>query len=76
MAARAGRSAQRARDAGASGVHEETLEADPDGTGREVLRIEEGCHRVELFADLVGRRPLDLDAELRDANTERLLARD
>ncbi|HKQ71953.1 MAG TPA: hypothetical protein VJT73_21560 [Polyangiaceae bacterium] len=66
----------RARNAGAERVQLQSFRAEPDGSGREVIRLEEGCHRLEIFADLVGRRPFDVDAELRDTSTERLMARD
>jgi hypothetical protein len=57
-------------------VRVQTFTAERDGSGREVLRLEEGCHRIEIFAELLGKRPIDLDAELRETATERLVARD
>jgi hypothetical protein len=53
---------------------------DGAGTGQETLAA--GCHRLEIFAldprtSHPGRRgKLDLDAEMRDASDDRLLARD
>lgn len=76
MQTRAARADARARRSGATSIRHVTLTPDVDGTGREVLHLDEGCHRVELFSDPAGRRRVDLDAELRDAATERLLARD
>ena len=76
LSLRARQAEQRAKAAGASSINVQSFTADSDGTGRESLRIEEGCHRLELFSDLGGPRPVDLDAELRDAATERLVARD
>jgi hypothetical protein len=76
LAARLRRGEQRARAAGAAGVKVQTFNADNDGSGREVVRVEEGCHRIELFADLLPQHPMDLDAEMRESATERLLARD
>jgi hypothetical protein len=40
------------------------------------VQLEEGCHRIDLLADLAGRRAVDLDADLRDAESDRVLARD
>jgi len=76
LAVRAKHAEQRVKNAGPTSVHTQVFSAEPDGTGREVVRLEEGCHRVELFAELLGRSPIDLDAELREAASERLLARD
>jgi len=73
---RARQAEQRAKNSGASGVRVQTFSSEGDGTGREALRIEEGCHRIEMFSDLLGKRPVDLDAELRETATERLVARD
>lgn len=70
------RAAERAGRAGASKIAPSSLNADYDGVGFDVLRLEEGCHRVELFAEQVGEAHVDIDAEARDAATERLLARD
>lgn len=53
-----------------------------DGSGDGELQLPAGCHRVEVFArdpraSAVGRRlGLDLDAELRDPTSDRVLARD
>jgi len=64
-------------------AHERTpLRAGDDGTGESEIQLAAGCHRVELFAkDPRTDRPtrrfrLDLDAELRDPTSERVLARD
>jgi hypothetical protein len=73
---RARRAEQRARNLAATAIRFQVLTADSDGTGREAIRLDEGCHRVELFADLLAKHPMDLDAELRDSSSERLLARD
>lgn len=59
-----------------------TLRAGDDGSGESELVLAAGCHRVELFArdprtDRPGRRfRLDVDAELRDPTSDRVLARD
>jgi len=76
LAVRARHAEQRVKNTGPSSTHTQVFSAEPDGTGREVLRLEEGCHRVELFAELLGKSPIDLDAELRDAASERLMGRD
>jgi hypothetical protein len=67
---------QRARTLGATNVKVQTFTADVDGSGRELVRVDEGCHRIELFADNPPKHPMDLDAEMRESATERLLARD
>jgi hypothetical protein len=76
LASRARHAEERVRNMGANGVRVETFTADPDGSGHETLRLDEGCHRLELFADLLGKHPIDLDAELRESSSERLVARD
>jgi hypothetical protein len=76
LAVRARHAEQRVKNAGPTSVHTQVFSAEPDGTGREVVRLEEGCHRIELFAELLGKSPIDLDAELREAASERLIARD
>jgi hypothetical protein len=76
LAVRARHAEQRVKNAGPTTVHTQVFSAEPDGTGREVVRLEEGCHRIEIFAELLGRSPIDLDAELREAASERLIARD
>ena len=58
------------------------LRSGDDGGGEGELQLGAGCHRVEVFArdpraDSVSRRfRLDLDAELRDPTSDRVLARD
>jgi hypothetical protein len=76
MASRVRRAELRARSAGAASIKTQTFSADSDGSGHEVVRVDEGCHKIELFADLLPKHPMDLDAEMREATTERLLARD
>jgi hypothetical protein len=76
MATRAHRAEQRARNMAAQAVRFKTITAEDDGTGREAMSLDEGCHRIELFSDLLAKHPIDLDAELRDSSSERLLARD
>jgi len=76
LAVRARHAEQRVRNTGPASTHTQVFAAEPDGTGREVVRLEEGCHRIELFSELLGKSPIDLDAELREAASERLMARD
>jgi hypothetical protein len=76
LAVRARHAEQRVRNSGPTSTHTQVFSAEPDGTGREVVRLDEGCHRIELFAELLGKSPIDLDAELREAASERLMARD
>lgn len=72
----------RARREGASTVLRGLLPVAEDGTGEEEIDLATGCHRIELFAvDPRQRRPgstfrLDVDAELRSAVDDRMLARD
>ncbi len=73
---RAKRAATRARRSGASLVRQASLAPDFHGAGFELLELAEGCHRLELFAEPAEFGPIDLDAEARDAVTERVLARD
>ena len=76
LAFRARHAEQRAKDTGAAGVRVQSFTAEPDGSGRELVRLDEGCHRIELMSDLLGNKPIDLDAEMRETTTERLVARD
>lgn len=72
----------RARRAGASIAARRTSTASEEGSGSEEVELPEGCHRLEVFGrdprtERPGRRfRLDIDAELRDPEAERLLARD
>ncbi|MET0593584.1 MAG: hypothetical protein ABW133_12850, partial [Polyangiaceae bacterium] len=76
LAVRARHAEQRVKNSGPTSTHTQVFTAEPDGTGREVVRLDEGCHRIELFAELLGKSPIDLDAEIREAASERLMARD
>jgi hypothetical protein len=74
----------RAKRDGASIGQRSTWEAGVDGAGTGQEQLEPGCHTLQLFAQdpraaaaRSGRRgKLDLDAEMRDASDDRLLARD
>ncbi len=70
----------RARGDGAKVAARRVVAAEHDGSGQTELLLGEGCDRVELFAPDVPRAPhrnrLDVDAELRDADTDEVLARD
>jgi hypothetical protein len=72
----------RAKRDGAVIVARTTLHAASDGTGGGEETLDPGCHALELFAsDPRAGRPtrrakLDLDAEMRDASDDRVLARD
>jgi hypothetical protein len=53
--------------------------ASPEGAGEFLLRMESGCHRVDLMAEVpsfLPRRATDLDAEARIGEDGRVLARD
>lgn len=72
----------RATRDGAQVLARRTFQASDDGSGENEIDLEPGCHRIEIF----GRDPrtdrsprrfrLDLDAELRDPDGDRVLARD
>lgn len=72
----------RAKRDGASVAARQTLEAGMDGAGAGEQTLAPGCHNLQVFApDPRAAHPsrrgkLDLDAELRDASDDRLLARD
>jgi hypothetical protein len=76
LAVRARRAEDRAKNQGANGIRAQSFTAEQDGSGRELVRIEEGCHRIEIMAELNGKQAIDLDAELRETTSERLVARD
>lgn len=68
-----------ALDDGATRAVDVTMTASARGTGEFSLRMGEGCHRLTLLADppsFALRFPVDLDAEVRDAEDSSLLARD
>jgi len=83
-AKRADAAEARARADGARVAPRVEWQPGDDGAGAGDLELEPGCHRIEVFAPDPrtramgsGRRPrLDLDAELRDADDDSLLARD
>ncbi len=79
VAERLARARQGAIDEGAARVVDVSMNASPRGTGEFVLRMGEGCHRVTLLAAPLAaapRLPADLDAEARDNESGRLLAKD
>jgi hypothetical protein len=76
LAVRARRAEERAKNAGAAAIRAQSFTSEQDGSGRELVHLEEGCHRIDLLAELSGTQPIDLDAELRETSTERLVARD
>jgi len=69
-----------ARRDGATVLPRASATASTDGSGVVHVRLDRGCHRVELFSPEIwnGRRKtrLDLDAELHDETGDVLLARD
>ncbi len=73
----------RARGDGAKLAGRQAIAAEHDGSGQTELLLAEGCDRVELFAPDLPHLPhdarhgrLDVDAELRDADSDEVLARD
>lgn len=73
---RVARAEARVKRASASEIRKSRLTPDAHGAGYEILQLDEGCHRIELFPEQMGPGYLDLDAEARDVATERILARD
>ena len=69
-----------ARRDGATISQRAMAQANADGAGVVRVRLDRGCHRIELFSPEQhgGRRKLrlDLDAELHDDSGDQLLARD
>jgi hypothetical protein len=72
----------RARRDGGMVSARETWPASPDGSGSADATLDPGCHALQLFAvdpraaSRAPRAKLDLDAEMRDASGDRILARD
>jgi hypothetical protein len=55
------------------------MRASNGGQGEFVLKVAPGCHRLEILAEIptvFPHRATDIDAELRDLEDERVLARD
>lgn len=73
---RLARAEGRARREGAASIRTMPTSPGIDGRGVENLHAEAGCHTIELFAEAHNASSLDLDAEVRDLGTERILARD
>ena len=79
IAERVARAERRARSEGAARVVKTVVRALPSGIGRTTLKLVEGCHRLDLMAEVSGvvpRRATDLDAEAHVQEGGRLLARD
>ncbi len=76
---RVARADRNARSEGASRVVKTVTRASPAGLGRVQLKLGEGCHRLDVMAEVpsvVPRRATDLDAEAHVLENGRLLARD
>ena len=58
------------------GVVELDMAAGEAGTGEFVLKVGAGCHRFDVMADVPRAQGIDLDAELRETDTNALLAQD
>jgi hypothetical protein len=68
---------QRARADGATNVLLLEAKAGATGTGDISIKVPVGCHRFDVMAEAPeGQSGLDLDAELRDADTGQKLGRD
>ena len=72
----------RAKNEGGVALPRHTWRAADDGSGAGEIELDPGCHRLELFgtdprtANASRKFRLDIDAELRDADEDVLLARD
>lgn len=76
---RVARAERRARAEGAARVVKSVTRAAPSGVGKIQLKLVEGCHRLDVMAEVpsfVPRRATDLDAEAHTQDGARLLARD
>jgi hypothetical protein len=76
---RLARADRRARLDGAESVVRTGMKASILGSGELSMRLAEGCHRLELLAEVpqvLPRRATDVDAEVRESETGRPLARD
>ncbi|MBK8258749.1 MAG: hypothetical protein IPK82_39595 [Polyangiaceae bacterium] len=69
---------KRAKDGGTSRIVKVPMRASNTGTGTFALRLSEGCHAVDLLADVPPNaiRGTDVDGDVRVAETGRMLARD
>lgn len=81
VAHRADLAEARAKNEGATAGARKTYASDGEGAGSLQMPLEAGCHRIEVFGDdprAMGARAvrLDVDAELRDADNDTVLARD
>jgi hypothetical protein len=79
IAERVARAERRARSEGAARVVKTVTRAGISGIGKVQLKLAEGCHRLDLMAEVPGvipRRATDLDAEAHVQEGGRLLARD
>jgi hypothetical protein len=79
LAERVARAEQRARADGAERVIHVAFRASSMGTGEFVLKLSEGCHRLEVMAEVpttVPRRVTDVDVELRDVEEPGVVRRD
>ncbi|MGH7328829.1 MAG: hypothetical protein ACREJX_10825, partial [Polyangiaceae bacterium] len=81
VAHRADLAEARAKNEGASIAARQSYASDGEGSGSLQLPLEAGCHRIEIFGDdprAMGARVarLDVDAEVRDADDDTVLARD
>lgn len=79
IAERVTRAERRARAEGAARVARVEQRAMPEGNGEFTLKLPEGCHRLEVMAEVpsvVPRRATDIDAEAREASSGRMLDRD
>lgn len=79
LAERLARAERRARTEGADSVLRVPMRASSLGAGELSMRLAEGCHRLEVMAEVpstLPRRATDIDAEAREADSDRSLSRD
>ena len=79
LADRVARAERRARLEGAEKVTRFAGRSSAMGTGQFAVKLAEGCHRLDVMAEVpqvVPRRVTDVDAEAREAESDRLITRD
>ncbi|MEO6575398.1 MAG: hypothetical protein ABIP89_16240, partial [Polyangiaceae bacterium] len=82
QARRADGAEARARNEGGTVLPRQTWRAAEDGSGSGEVELDPGCHRLEVFGtdprtgNSARKFRLDIDAELRDADEDVILARD
>ena len=79
LADRVARAERRARAEGAEKVSQLVGRASAVGSGQFSVKLAEGCHRLDVMAESpqgMPRRATDVDAEVREAENDRMITRD